>query len=171
MPLFPPSVPHIALYDGETASNSTGTTTANTIAFVPIRVTSPVTLTSIRTRFAVGGNGHYDLGIYDSSGTNGDPGNLLAHAASTNTSLATANTTIVNPAFVGGNLALSPGLYWLAYWVDNATDTVDKTATLQSGIAVVRSMSSTGPLPSTASSLSNGSLKPILIGLIVGGMA
>lgn len=171
MPLFLANAPQIALYDGESASNTAGAATANTAYFVPVRVALPVTLTSVRTRFAVGGNGHYDLGIYDSTGTNSDPGNLLAHAASTNTSLATANTTIVQPSFVGGNLALAAGLYWLAFWIDNATDTVEKTGTLQTGVAVVRMMSSAGPLPATASSLSNGSLKPILIGLITGGMA
>jgi len=167
MPLFAiPPAPQ-ALYDGEICTTSSSAVTANTVYFIGTSLYAPATLTGIRVRFSTGGNGHYDIGIYDATGTNGAPGNLLAHAAATNTSLVTSSATLT-PAFINGNLALSPGRYWLALWVDNSTDAVNRQLASQN-VGVVVVMTSTGPLPATASGLSNGTLKPVLVGLLSGG--
>ncbi len=159
-----------ALYDGELGQTSSQALTANGVYLVGVVLNAPVTLTGVRLRFAAGGSGHYDVGIYDSSGTNGAPGNLLAHAAATSTSLATATGT-QSPTFTGGNLNLAPGKYWLAVWVDNATDTVNKQSA-SGNMAVIQSGTVTaGPLPAAASSitgLANATVKPLLIGLISG---
>jgi hypothetical protein len=170
MPLFTPPVTPQALYDGELASNGAAAGTANTVYLVAVTLYAPATLTAVRCRFSTGGNGHYDTGIYDASGTNGAPGNLLAHGASSATALATA-AGVQSPAFTGGNLALSPGKYWLALWIDNATDTIIRFGASLS-LAVVQSGTNNGPLPSAASSISslaNTNFKPVLIGLISGG--
>lgn len=170
MPLFITPPTPLALYDGELASNSSGAGVANTAYLVAVRLPVPATLTNVRVRFQAGGTGHYDVGIYDASGTNGAPGTLLAHAASTSTSLATA-TGVQTPALIGGNLALAAGNYWLALWVDNATDTFVK-ASGNNNMMLVQSGTNAGPLPAAASSLTglaNVNLKPMLIGLLSGG--
>jgi parallel beta-helix repeat protein len=161
--------PPFALYDGELGQTSSSVGVANTAYLVGVYLPAPATLTAIRVRFAIGGNGHYDVGMYDASGANGAPGNLLAHAAATATSLVTSAATLT-PAMIS-NVNLAPGRYWLALWVDNAVDTFNK----QSGsgnVVVVQSGTNAGPLPALASNLAglaNGALKPLLIGLLSGG--
>ena len=159
-----------ALYNGDLASTSAGAGVATTAYLVAVVLYAPAVLTSVRVRFSVGGNGHYDVGIYDASGANGAPGTLLAHAAATASSLATAAGN-QSPALIGGNLQLAPGRYWLALWIDNATDTFTKANGI-SGMIDVQSGTIAGPLPASASSLAglgNAALKPLLIGLIQGG--
>ncbi len=159
-----------ALYDGELASNTTGTPVANTaylVAAQPLRV--PATLTGIRVRFNAGGAGHYDVGIY--SDVNGVPTSLLGHSASSNTALVTA-TGVQTPALIGGNLALLAGRYWLALWIDNATDTITKQGGANNNMVLVQSGTNAGPLPAAASSLSglaNANFKPLLIGILLNG--
>jgi hypothetical protein len=163
-----PSIPApLALYDGEIVTTSVAVGASNTAYLVGVVLYVQSTLTNIRCRFGTGGAGHYDVGIYDASGSNNQPGNLLAHAASSNTALATA-TGVQTPALIGGNLSLPPGRYWLALWVDNATDTINRQSG-NSGLVVCMSGTTTGPLPSSAASLTglgNQSFKPILIGLL-----
>lgn len=139
---------------------------SNTVYLIGVTLPGPAVLTSVRVRFGTGGSGHYDTGIYDATGTNGSAGNLLAHAASTNTSLATA-TGVQTPAFIS-NVTLSPGRYWLALWIDNATDTINRVNGTSSGI-ITQSFSSSGPLPSSASSPANTGFTPVLIGIVQGG--
>lgn len=167
MPLFLPSIVPMALYDGEIAQTSTSAGVANTAYLVAVTLQVQSTLTGIRIRFAAGGTGHYDVGMYDSSGANKGAGTLLTHAASSATALVTSSATLT-PALIGGNLALSAGNYWLALWVDNATDTFNKQSASGSN-AVVQSGTNAGPLPALASSLAglaNATLKPVLIGLL-----
>lgn len=157
-----------ALYDGELAATSSSAGVANTAYLVGVTLRVNAVMTAIRVRFAAGGSGHFDLGVYDATGTNNTPNNLLAHAASTAASIATATGT-QTPAFIGGNLPLSPGNYWLAFWIDNATDTWNK-ASANANIPVIQSGTNAGPLPVLASSLSglaNGNLKPLLEGLFL----
>jgi len=162
-----------ALYDGEIASQATATAlVANTAYLVGVTLNVNAVLTGIRVRCDAGGNGHYDVGIYDASGTNGAPGNLLAHAAATATSLATsAGANNLTPALIGGNLSLAPGRYWLALWCDNATDTWQKVASSNGNLTILQTGTNNGPLPALASSLSglaNAGLKPVIIGLLLG---
>src|SRR4029077_6924203 len=58
-----------ALYDGELASTSGGTLTTNTCYFVGVYTPAPLVLTALRCRFSIGGNGNYDIGIYNAAGT------------------------------------------------------------------------------------------------------
>lgn len=161
----------LALYDGEISQTSSAAGAINTVYLVGVELTAPVVLTGVRIRFAtVGGTGHYDVGIYDASGANGAPGNLLAHAASSNVALATSAATLT-PAFIGGPITLQPGRYWLALWIDNATDTFNKQSASGNN-AVIQAGTNAGPLPASAASitgLANGTLKPVLIGIIQGG--
>ncbi|HJT55831.1 MAG TPA: hypothetical protein VJ761_05005 [Ktedonobacteraceae bacterium] len=166
-----------ALYDGELASNSNVVVTANQVLFVGVVLNAYVTLTGVRVDWSVSGNGHYDVGIYDATGTNpwaGAPGNLLAHAASSGTALATAGGA-QTPALIGGNLPLTPGRYWLALWADNASDKyIRQVGTNQSDI-VMGSSNTGGPLPATGAGgtggapSNSGTSKPILIGILQGG--
>jgi hypothetical protein len=165
-----PPVTPLAIYDGEIAQTSSSAGSANTAYLVAVTIPAPVTLTGVRVRFAAGGSGHYDAGIYKSDGTNGGPKTLVAHAASTATSLVTASSTLT-PAFIGGSVSIDKGVYWLALWIDNATDAFNKQSA-SGGMAVIMSGTTTGPLPSDATTLTglaNATLKPILIGIRSGG--
>ncbi len=160
----------IALLCGDPAtSNTAGVGVANTAYLVATdRLPVPATLTGVRVRFGVGGAGHYDVGVY--SDVNGVPGALLAHSAATATSLVTA-TGAQTPALIGGNLALQAGRYWLALWVDNASDTINR-ATGPTNMTLVQSGTNAGPLPAAASSLTglaNTTFKPIIIGILLNG--
>ena len=172
MPLFNPPLPaQQALYDGELATTGAAAGVATTCYLVGVVLWTPATLTNVRCGFGAGGSGHYDVGIYDATGTNGAPNNLLAHAAATATSIATA-TGNQTPALIGGNLALAAGRYWLALWIDNATDTIFRPGASAVGRAVTMSGTNAGPLPALASSitsLADGSFKPWLVGLLAGG--
>jgi hypothetical protein len=162
----------MALYDGEVASQATAAVlAANTAYLIAVTLSVNAVLTNIRVRCNAGGNGHYDVGIYDATGTNGQAGNLLAHAAATASSLVTSSA-LLTPALIGGNLPLAPGRYWLALWVDNATDTWNKIASPNANTFPVQSGTNNGPLPALASSLSslaNATIKPTIIGLLSGG--
>ncbi len=165
----------LALYDGELASQATATAlVANTAYLVGVVLPVPAVLTGIRVRCTAGGTGHYDVGIYDATGTNGAPNNLLAHAAATATSLVTASSVYLTPALIGGNLALAAGRYWLALWCDNATDTWNKVASSNANVTIVQSGTNAGPLPALASSLSglaDAGFKPVILGLLQGGFS
>lgn len=163
----------LAGYDGEIATTSSSAGVANTVYFVGWTLYAADTLTGFRFRFANGGAGFYDLGVYDATGTNSGPGALLAHVAATATSIATVTGT-VTPALIGGNKPLAAGNYWLAFWISNATDTFNKQ-TASGNMAVIQSgTTGAGPLPALASSLTglgNAALKPIIIALLQGGWA
>jgi len=138
------------------ASQATATAAVqNTCYLNHVYLPAPAVITTIRIRCSTGGNGHYDVGIYDSLGTNSGPLNLLAHAAATATSLATASATVEAPSFINGNLSLSAGNYWLAFWCDNATDTWNKMASASALTTVLMSGTTTGPLPALATSLTS----------------
>ncbi len=157
----------LALYDGDLSGGTNGAFgIANTAALVGVVLYAHVVLTGVRVRFGtVGGTGHYDVGLYDGFGVNGAPGVLLAHAAATATSLVTAIGS-QTPALIGGNLSLAPGRYWLAVWVDNITDTLQRATGPNASMNVII------PLPANASSLAglaNNTFKPMILGILQGG--
>lgn len=150
--------PH-AIYEGDLGSTGAGTLTANTAYLVGVTLTASVMLTAMRMRFGSGGAGHYDIGIYDSGG------NLLWHSGSVVSATGVQTQTLATP------LGLAPGKYWLALWVDNATDTVNR-ATGVVNLIVTQSGTNASSLPATTAGLTgltNGTIKPFLIGLIQGG--
>lgn len=144
--------------DHETwSTNTTGLSTNNTY-IVATTLTANVTLTAFRFRCIAGGNGNYDAGIYDSSG------NRLAHSGSTATSSATITATLATA------LLLSPGRYYLALWVDNATDTFRATS-VSNGLSL-SSFASTGAgglQTSISPPLGSLGLAIDIIGLLSGG--
>jgi hypothetical protein len=147
-----------AMYEPDPANQSTGTTSANTAFFIGTTLYSFVTVTALRFRFGTGGSGHYDIGIYDGNG------NRLVSAGSTVTASGTQTYTLPTP------IALSPGRYYLAFWIDNATDTITK-GNANANNVVCQSASTASPLPSLMSSLTlaNTATRPIVIALLQGG--
>lgn len=173
MPLFTFPIAPFALYDGELAANGTVVVTPNTCLYVGCVLQVPAVLTGVRVNWNTAGNGNYDVGIYDATGTSpftGAPGNLLAHSGAIITA-ANAQT----PALAGGNLNLSPGRYWLALWAANALDKFVRAVGLGSTDIVLSNVNTGGPLPATAAAASGGAptdagvSKPILIGILQGG--
>lgn len=160
MPLFSNPPTPWALYDGDPAqASNNGVLVANTCYLAGATLNAPAVLTGIRARFGAGGNGHYDLGIYDSNG------NLITHSGSTASATGVATYTLATPQ------VLSPGRYWLAFWIDNATDTVERV-TSQNNMAVTQSGTNATGLPSATSGitgLANATTRPILFGLLQGG--
>ena len=168
----------IALYDGELADNGVVSVGGNTqVFFVGVTLRANNTLHALRGQWNPGGNGHYDYGIYDSTGTTpftGGPGNLLAHTSATAT--VATSTGVLSPTLQGGDLALAPGNYWLALWADNATDKFIRHTSGGVGMSVVllgTVTGGTGPLPANASSfntlVTTSGSKPILMGLWTNG--
>ena len=135
--------------------------TANTAYLAAIKIDAAVTLTGFRVQFGSGGNGHYDCGLY-----NFDTGALVTHTGS----LATA-AGVQSPSVTA--LVVPPGRYWLAFFIDNATDTIVKYANSPSaGMAPVKSGTVSTQLPNNISGLTglaNGTKNPVVIGLLQNG--
>jgi len=162
--------PPIALYSdqGIATTSSQGAGATNTVYFVLLPpLQAQVVASAMRVRFSSGGAGNYDLGIYDSTGANGKPGNLLGHCASTATSLASSSATL-SPALLA-NVTLPPGVYWLAFWISDTTDTWNKQSISGNMAPVMSGTITAGPLPANASSvtgLGNASVMPIIEALL-----
>ncbi len=157
--LQPPAVKPWALYDGDPGQvSNNGALVANTCYLVGVTLNVPAVLTALRMRFGAGGAGHYDIGIYDSGG------NLLAHSGSTVSATGAQTYTLATP------LGLAPGRYWLALWVDNATDTILRS-TGSGNMNVTQSGTNATGLPSATSgitSLANAATRPVIIGILQG---
>lgn len=119
-----------------------------------------VVLTGLRVDFGVA-SGNYDVGIYDVNGNR-----LTSRGA---TAIATGVQTWTLPA----PIVLPGGSYWLAYWVDNATATVVKYATLNAaGMAPFQTGTNATNLPATTgglTGLANAAKCAVVIGLLQGG--
>lgn len=156
--------PH-ALYDGELSIGSVAALTANTVYFVGVTIQEYAVLTGMKLRFGTGGTGHFDVGVYaDNAGV---PGALLINAAATPTSLTTSVSATVTQNFTSSTW-LAPGRYWLAFWIDNATDQVLRQSAATGFSGPLRTLSSTGPCPSSGAGAANASVKPIMAALISG---
>lgn len=123
MPLFLPAIPvPQALYpDGTDLNNAANVAlTLQRIYFCPVTPDFYSTVTSLTCQFGAAPSGNCSMGIYDSSGTNGVPLNLLAGtgAIAATAGLFTQNLT--------ANLFLSPGSYWFA-WLDTVADAVGRS--------------------------------------------
>jgi hypothetical protein len=147
----------LALYDGELGSTSGAALTANSTYFTGIYVPVPVLLTGLRVRFTSGGAGNCQLGIYNSAGTRLYSSGNVATASGVVTHTLTTSQV------------LSPGAYWLAFWISNATDTPGRVAPI-AGAAVCQTVASgAGGLPTDMTGASNSTTKIGIIGLISGG--
>ena|SRR5947209_2016636 len=107
--------------------------------------------------------GNIDMGIYDATGTNNAPNNLLGHtgAIAATTGLFTKNLT--------ANLSLSPGIYWLAV-VDTVADSIGMRSgvTASIGANVQTSSASLTVLPNPAGAVTNSILRAGLEALLSG---
>jgi hypothetical protein len=132
----------------------------------PVTLLTSVTVTQMRTWFSGSPTGQVDMGIYDSTGTNGGPNNLLAHTGANAAAggIFTKNLT--------ANLSLSTGLYWLAF-LDTVADTVDTRTIAVSGMGVLYKTSSTSltVLPSTIGTIASTSILIQMYALISGGFS
>ncbi len=145
-----------ALYVGDPTLPSPQTLVANDAFFVGVYCPAHVVVSGFRTYFGSGGAGHWDAGIYDSAGT------LLTHVGSTATASGLQTLTLTTP------YPIAPGQYWLALWIDNATDTVAARASQIAGMEPVQRVD-TGSMPSTMSGAGNTATKPYILGLLQGG--
>jgi len=131
MPVYPPPLSAPLLLVADTSDPNAGSAaalTASRIYFGPMTLYAPVMVTQMRCFFSGAVTGNCDMGIYDSTGPNGVPNNLLAHtgAIAAVTGLFTQNLT--------ANLLLFPGRYWLA-WLDTVADSIQKAGGVAAGIS------------------------------------
>lgn len=117
MPLFPPQPPapwflgHRELITAQTAGASTRT--ANGAYLHDVDVATSVVVTGFTIDHGGVSAGHLDLGIYDSNG------NLVTHTGI----VAAGAINTPQSIALGTPVALAPGRYSFAAWVDNALDT------------------------------------------------
>ena len=105
----------------QNVETATGFGNAGEIISQAASLNQAATLTSLSFYVRFGG-AYLILGVYDASGPNGGPGNLIAQTASA-TVWTTGWLTLATP-----QVLLQPGMYWLAYapnnifglWVDRA---------------------------------------------------
>lgn len=166
MPLFPPPlpIPQMLVTDATDANNNaTGVLTAGVAYFSSISVLTTVTVTQMRCQFSGAPTGNCDMGIFDATGTNGAPGNMLGHTG------AIAATTGVFTKSLTANLTLSPGLYWLA-WLDTVADTVFRSApTNIGGNPSVRSTSTTLTVLASSIAVTDSGNRVAVVALLSGG--
>ncbi len=135
------------------------TRTVNGVYFQHTKLDAFLVLTGFRYQFGTGGNGHCDLGLYDSAG------NLLTHIGSTLTATGVQTYTLSSA------LPLAPGRYYLAFWIDNATDTsFSVSATNLGAIPALTGVNAAGlPAQMSQVSLSNFQRRLSILGLVQGG--
>lgn len=160
MPLYTPLPQPWAVGDlADLTQDQANNRTANNCYFSPIVLYSTVTINSMRTQIGTAGNGHIQMGIYDANG------NLLASTASaaTVTGIMTLNLT--------SSLTIGPGRYYLALWIDNATDTTFSANGTTPGAWPALNGVNVGGLPALMSTINpvNFHRRLALLGLITGG--
>jgi hypothetical protein len=130
----------------------TGTApTAQAAYFTAVVLYAPVVVTQMRCYVtAASPTGNIDLGIYDATGSNAAPNNLLGHTG------AIAATTATFTQSLTSNLSLSPGRYWLAF-VETVANAVGIRGSLAANVGVNLQTSATNltVLPSTAGTVVN----------------
>jgi hypothetical protein len=106
--------------------------------------------------------GNIDMGIYDATGTNNGPNNLLGHTG------ANAAATGLFTKSLTANLLLSPGQYWLAF-LDTVGDSIFARTATAAGLPVVVRTSATNltVLPSTIGAVADNAIEVGVIGLIL----
>lgn len=161
MPLFTSLPTPWALLPDDREAWSSATSailTANATYIQAARLDIGATLTGFRTRFTAGTAGNYDVGLYDASG------NRLTHTG------IIATATGIQTANLGTALPLSPGRYYLAFWIDNATDTVRQSSTANGLSLTSFAVTGVGGLPATVTPpLGSLGIAPGVIGLLSGG--
>ena len=130
------------------------TVTANLIAFIPFRLSTPIVVRRLWIANGTVVSGNVDLGVYDAKGT------LLVSTGST----PQANTSTIQFIDVD-DVIIGPGQFYLAVVIDNATGTImcgEMGAQLNTILGIAGQVS-TFPLPATAtlaSALSTAAYEP-----------
>jgi len=146
---------------GDLANCTANTRTANGCYFQQILVRDSVPpLMSFRYEFGTGGNGNYQIGIYDGAG------NLLAVTA-----VAATVSGIVTPS-LSIPLSISQGRYYFGFWISNAVDTTFSISATNANALPASSGTNAGGLPATIAATTG--LAPFfrrmsILGLIQGG--
>lgn len=96
-----------------------GAPTAGTIRLIPFVVGETITISDLGARVSVlSAAGNFQLAIYNSrSQTDFRPGTVAGSTGN----LSTAATGVITGDITGADITLTPGLYWAAINVDNAT--------------------------------------------------
>lgn len=155
-----------ALYTDDITVLTATTITAGQAQFSAYVLNATVTITQMRCNFSGSPTGNVDMGIYDATGANGSPGNLLGHTG-VNVA-ATGNFT----KSLTANLTLSPGQYWLSF-LDTVADSVSLRSSNATGIGALMKTSATNltVLPSTAGTVVNSSQRFGVMALLLNGFA
>lgn len=163
MPLFIYNPAPFTLEEPDITVLTSTATTAGKAFFTGIVLYAPVTVTQMRCVFSGSPTGNVDMGIYDATGTNGVPNNLLGHTG------AIAAATGVYTQNLTANLLLSPGRYWLAF-LDTVADSVGVRGSLAANIGVnmQTSVSNLTVLPSTVGTVANSITRTGIIALLSG---
>ncbi len=162
MPLFPPPLPtqQILSLPGIENISTTGAVTAGSAFFVAVYNYAQITATQMRCQFSGSPTGSVSMGIYDATGTNGGPGNLLG-----NTAANTAATGVFTKNLTA-NLLLPPGAYWLAF-LDTVGDTIFArfpTAGMAAGYKT--SATNLTVLPATSGAIVDAAIIPAIMALL-----
>jgi hypothetical protein len=157
-----------AYREGDNTAAANAPQTANTANMQAIYLPSKDTKTAMRCSFGAGAGGAntYDLGIYDASGANSTPGNLLVSRGATSTAAGVQTFTF------GTALTLMPGVYWLAMWINNAVDTILRFPLGTTNLMLAMSGTNATNLPALASSLAglaNTNKRMVIVALRQGG--
>ena len=139
--------------------------TAGAAFFAFKELFAPVTIAQMRCFFTGSPTGNVDMGIYDATGTNGGPGNLLGHtgAIAASAGVYTKNLT--------ANLSLSQGQYWLAF-LDTVADSPDARSANIGLMPVVRSTATNlTVLPATAGAFASNGILIQMNALILNGFS
>lgn len=100
--------PFYLMPDGALSAGAGGAIVAGSAYAYGITLSASITVTQMRTVFSGAPTGNCDMGIYDATGANAGPGNLLGHTG------AIVTATGMFTQALTANLLLSPGQYWLA---------------------------------------------------------
>jgi len=159
-------VPQILGVTGAENAQVAAAVTAGRAFFAPITINTQVTIAQMRTWFSGSPTGNCDLGIYDSTGTNGAPNNRLGSTG------ANAAAGGMFTKSLTANAVLPPGVYWLAF-LDTVADSVHTRTMAVAGLGAIMQTSATNltVLPSTAGTVADSVLLIELYALISGGFS
>ncbi len=164
MPLFPPPLPtqQILSLPGIENISTTGAIVAGSAYFVAVYNYAPITATQMRCQFSGSPTGSVSMGIYDATGANGGPGNLLGNTA------ANAASTGVFTKSLTANLLLPPGVYWLAF-LDTVADTIfARFPSSGMGVGYKTSATNLTVLPATPGTIADAVAIPAIMALLSG---
>lgn len=120
MPVHHRAIAPLIIADEAVAATASASTVygANIVYLYAFELQATATISGAKWRVGATATGTTDIGIYDSGG------NLLTHTGA----VANVASTTQSANFSGGNYTLSPGQYFMALVVSNATDTISGLA-------------------------------------------